>query len=266
MARNITRDQIADFIFNSGLYFVLSLSFFYKFRVFDIQESQLLWPVFWVRQSNVEFVVLGSQITLALAPFLTLIKKSRFIGQTLTFLAALILISICYSNGKSYHSGLSWIIFMFALFGVRRFAKSHHATHFAFFCFSTAYISSGLWKFRSLTSHIWNTGDFSVILYTLQEHISSSAVERVQSPTFFGSLVLEHLWMSGLLWIIAISVELSALLIPFFRRQAWLFALALTGFHIGVLLTMRINFIPSIALLLTLALYFFLKKEDLSKI
>ncbi len=266
METDLKRDakqKIAGFIVDSGLYFGLAWSFLYKFRTFDIQEKELLWPVFWVTEGSVESIVAVCRGILYLAPFLTLVKKTRWLGQGLTFICAVLVIAISYSNGKSYHSGLVWIIFMLSYFGVRWFVRPHHAIHFAFFCFSTAYINSGLWKLRSLADYLWETGDFSVLVYTLQEHISASAVERVQEPTWLGQLVLENLWLSGVLWVGALIVEVGACAIPLFRRQAWMFALALACFHLGVLLTMQINFMSSMVLLSLLTVYFLVKKEDL---
>ncbi len=257
------KQKIGQFIVDSGLYFALAWSFLYKFRIFDIQESELLWPVWWVTEESVSTVVMVSRGLLCVVPFFTLFKQTRSFAQIVTFLTALIFISISFSNGKSYHSGLAWIIFMFSYFGVRWFVRPQHAIHFAFFCFSTAYINSGLWKLRSLVDYLWETGDLSVLLYTLQEHISASAVERVQAPTWLGQLVLENLWLSGVLWVSALAIEVGAIFIPFFRRQAWLFAMALALFHVGVLLTMRINFMSSIVLLSMLTVYFFLTKDEL---
>ncbi len=222
----------------------------------------MLWPVFWLTEEIRPFAVKLSMGTLFATPFLTLFKRTRFPAQILCFLSALILISISYSNGKSYHAGLSWIIFLPVFLSLKPFVGRFNAAHLAFFTFSTAYINSGIWKLRSLLPYLSETGDFSVLLNTLQEHIASSAVERVQPPTWLGQLVIDHLWLSGLLWISAIFIEISPILIPFFKRQTWLFALFLFLFHIGVYWTLRIYFFPSMGLLLVLSIYFFLQSRE----
>ena len=147
MARNISgfdRQKVAHFIIDSLLFFVLAFVFYKKFSEFDINEAQLLWPVFWLTEEKRLLVVNIAIFSMFTAPFLTLFNKSRFPAQILCFLSAFILISISYSNGKSYHAGLSWIIFLPLFLSLKPFLGRVKAAHLAFFAFTTAYINSGI--------------------------------------------------------------------------------------------------------------------------
>jgi len=260
--KKINKNIISSFIIEILLYFIFVITFFYKVRSFSFQEEHLLWPVFWLKYIDGFNVVMVLKGAAFLSPFLTLHIRTRKTGQFLTFLSIFLLLSVHYSNGKIYHSVLSWIYFLPTYFLCRLFIERHLAVHFSFFFFSLSYFNAGIWKLRAVAQHFYEGGSFTAFSQTLQEYVSYSALERVREPTFLGSIILENRNFSTVLWIFAILGELVPFGLIFSRKYTYLYALYFALFQIGIFLTLRINFITTIYLNLALAAYFYLERDN----
>lgn len=260
------RIKISDFLINTLLYVIAAIAFYWKFPAASIIEKRLLWPVFWLSRDILGFTLMVLKIALVVGPILTFFRRSQVAGQILTALAALLWISIFYSQGKSYHSGRLVLIFLLFHVPLRFFLADLRAVHLSYFIACTSYLSSGLWKLRFAVNHIIDTGDLSFIHFSLQEHVAATAVEKLTHPPFLGQLILQSSCLSGFLWLGAILLELSLPLVLLRPQYTFLLSAVYAIFHLGVLFTMNINFMTSIFFQILCCIYFYLNRNQLKSL
>ncbi len=180
------------------------------------------------------FLALGLQLITAFVPRL-------LVFRTMTASAWLLLIYSTYSFGDFSHDHFGWLAAHFIL--IIPLSVLNSAQIFLClraFCLSI-YCSSGMWKLRGL---FLNHADhwFQDVSSTLPSHIARTYCEGVMANIDLMIFLQNHYYLSGLLWLALIGLQLSTVGILFMPKFDFFWGWLLIFFHLGTAFILGVDF------------------------
>ncbi len=226
-----------------------------------------IWPLEWITWFSIEYADITFIIRLLfLACTLIGVLTYRYrAGRILVFLSVWQVHAFESSFGYLDHP---WYVFLYASFILiwlpdiwRKFREDFDAKRkfllviwWAQAMFMLFYTLSGIGKILGI-AYQWSVGQIhGLSLYGFAYQISEW-LPRMQQPSPLGPFLIEHVWISWMLYLISIFFQACALWVMVRPSLQTLWSFELVMFHIGTYLIMGINFSPFLVALILLFFY-----------
>ncbi len=171
------------------------------------------------------------------------------IFRAVTAYAWWLLIYSTYSFGDFSHNNFGWLAAHFILIIPTSVLNSGQIfLCLRAFCLSI-YCNSGLWKLRGLflnhADHWWQD-----VSSTLPSHIARTYCEDVIANTELMIFLQHHYYLSGILWLALIGMQLSSIIILLMPKFDFFWGWLLIFFHLGTAFILGIDFQMHLQLIL----------------
>jgi hypothetical protein len=251
-----------------------------------------LWPIAWLNLVDYSFGVNIIFTLLLIGTFLAaLFPKMRF-TRFMAFFALFAFVAFINSFGKIGHSSYLWVLTSFLLIFLpneRKGEKSYFRNFLTIFWGCQAivlltYTMSGAWKIYYAFVQM-GMGQVHAFYPGAMSYQVADRLLKTNATSLLGPFIIDQVWLGWPLYVGAIFIELFAFYAVFRLKLHRLWAVLLVSMHIGIYLTMTIDFTKSVLLLAILffnspfisaenrwqntfydlpIIGFFLRKKDLS--
>jgi hypothetical protein len=220
-----------------------------------------LWPIAWLNLVDYSFGVNIIFTLFLVGTFSAAIFPKTRLARLLAFFALLEFVAFVNSFGKVNHYEYSWMLTSFLLIFLpnkRIEQKSYYRDFLSIFWGCQAivfltYTMSGIFKIY----HAFEQMSLGQIHAFHPQAMSLQVANRLLqtgSTSIMGPWIIDQIWLGWLLYVGAIFIEIFAFFAAFRPSYHRLWACALIFMHIGIFLTMTIDFTKSILLLALLFL------------